>query len=114
MSFYFSSAFQHDDGFEEEVCRADLVKRENQAQAFAASFPEKMIGFVFGAIAPQVCRFGGLKTELAGFQRGRTRASGLFYFAMSQRANQALEPTTTAVTDRAIARSAPSAVAAHL
>jgi hypothetical protein len=28
--------------------------------------------------------------------------------------NQALEPTTTAVTDRAIARSAPAAVVAHL
>jgi hypothetical protein len=28
--------------------------------------------------------------------------------------NQALEPTTTAVTDRADARSAPAAVVAHL
>jgi hypothetical protein len=71
MSFCFTSIFQHDDGFEEEVCRADLVKRENQAQAFAASFPAKMIGFVFGAIAPPACRFADLKTELASFQRKR-------------------------------------------
>jgi hypothetical protein len=32
----------------------------------------------------------------------------------TKRPNQALEPTTTAVTDRAGARSAPAAVVAHL
>jgi hypothetical protein len=31
-----------------------------------------------------------------------------------EKPNQALEPTTTAVTDRAGARSAPAAVVAHL
>jgi hypothetical protein len=45
-------------------------------------------------------------------------ATNLYVEAMSilikTEPNQALEPTTTAVTDRAGARSAPAAVVAHL
>jgi hypothetical protein len=112
-SLGFASAFQHDDGFEGGLGRADLVKRKNRAQAFAASFPAKDLVLAVEALARLAFGIGSLKTERSGFQRGRTRAACLFFFAMLQRANQALEPTTTAVTDRAVARSAPAAVAAH-
>jgi hypothetical protein len=114
MSLGFASAFQHDDGFEGGLGRADLVKRKNGAQAFAASFPAKQLVLAVVALARLAFGIGGLKTERSGFQRGRTRAVSLFFFAMSQRANQALEPTATAVTPRAGARVAPSAAVAHL
>jgi hypothetical protein len=106
--------FQHDDGFEESVGHAVLVRKKVGAQAFAASLQTGSLVWTLGAIARLVYRIGGLKTELAGFQRGRTRADWLSSYAMSQRTNQALETTATAVTDRADARSAPSAAVSHL
>ncbi len=106
--------FQHDDGFEESVSRAVLVRKKVGAQAFAASFPAGRLGLDFAAIASLVFAVGALRAKFFGFQRGRTRANWLSSSAMSQRTNQALETTATAVTDRAAARSAPSAAVSHL
>ncbi len=114
MSFGFAAVFQHGDGFEDPALVAVRLKERVGTQADAASLPARSQVWTFGAIARQVCRIGGLKTELASFQRGRTRADRLSSSAMSQRANQALETTATAVTDRADARSAPSAAVSHL
>jgi hypothetical protein len=90
MGFCFSARFQHDDGFEDEVGRADLVERKVGAQAFESSFPAGRLGLVFAAIASLVFSVGGAGRRFSGFRRGRTRAVRLFYFAMKQRANQAL------------------------
>jgi hypothetical protein len=106
--------FQHDDGFEESVGRAEMVRKKVGAQAFASSFPAVSLGLALKAIASLVFAVGWLRAQVFGFQRGRTRANRLSFFAMSQRANQTLETTSTAVTDRAIARSAPSAAVSHL
>ncbi len=114
MVFVFKGVFQHDDDFEGEVGRVDLVGRKGGAQAFALSLPAGRLGLALSATARLVCRVRGLKTELGGFRRGRTRADQLLSSAMKQRSNQALETTSTAVTDRADARSAPSAAVSHL
>ncbi len=106
--------FQPDDGFEESVSRAVLVRKKVGAQAFAASFPAGRLGLDFAAIASLVFAFGGVARQFSVFRRGRTRADWLSSPAMSQRTNQALETTSTAVTDRAGARSAPSAAVSHL
>ncbi len=106
--------FQHDDGFEESVSRAVLVRKKVGAQAFAASFPAGRLGLDFAAIASLVFAFGGVARQFSVFRRGRTRADWLSSSAMSQRANKALEPTTIAVTPRADAQVAPATVVAHL
>jgi hypothetical protein len=106
--------FDHGDGFEESVSLVELGRKKAGAQAFASSFPAVSLGLVLKAIASLVFAVGWLRAQFFGFRRGRTRADRLFFFAMSQRANQALETTTTAVTDRAGARSAPSAAVSHL
>ncbi len=106
--------FQNDDGFEESVGRAVLVRKKVGAQAFAPSFPAVKLGLALKAIAPLVLGVGGLRAQVSGFRRGRRRADWLSSSAMSQRTNQALETTSTAVTDRAGARSAPSAAVSHL
>jgi hypothetical protein len=107
--------FEPGDGFEESVLRVELGRKKAGAQAFAASFnPAVSLGLALEAIASLVFAVGGLRAQVSGFQRGRTRASQLLSSAMSQRANQVLETTTTAVTDRAGARSAPSAAVSHL
>jgi hypothetical protein len=106
--------FEHGDGFEESVSRVELGGKKAGAQAFASSFPAVSLGLVLKAIAPLVLGVGGLRAQFFGFQRGRTRADWLSSSAMSQRTNQTLETTATAVTDRAGARSAPSAAVSHL
>ncbi len=106
--------FEHGGGFEESVSRVELLGKKVGAQAFASSFPAGSQVWTFGAIARQVCRIGGLKTELASFRRGRTRADRLSCCAMSQRANQSLEPMPIAVTAAAFAPGAPSTGMAHL
>ncbi len=114
MIFVFEGIFQHDAGFERSVGLVDLGRRKGGAQAFASSLPAGRLGLALSATARLVCRVRGLKTELGGFRRGRTRADQLLSSAMKQRSNQALETTSTAVTDRAGARSAPSAAVSHL
>ncbi len=92
----------------------ELLGKKIGTQAFASSFPAVSLGLMLKAIAPLVLGVGGLRAQVFGFQRGRTRANWLSSSAMSQRTNQALETTSTAVTDRAAARSAPSAAVSHL
>ncbi len=106
--------FEHDDGFEENVSRVEFFGKKAGAQAFASSFPAVSLALVLKAIAPLVFAVGGLRAQFSGFQRGRTRAERLSSSAMSQRTNQSLETTSTAVTDRADAGSAPSAAESHL
>ncbi len=114
MSYGSAAVFQHDNGLVDPALVVEWFKERVGTQAFAASLPAGSQVWTLGAIARQVCRIGGLKTELASFRRGRTRADRFLSSAMSQRANQALETTSTAVTDRAGARSAPSAAVSHL
>ncbi len=114
MVFVFKGVFQHDDGLVDPALLVEWFKERVGTQAFTSSFPAGRLGLVLAATARLVCRVGGLKTELGGFRRGRTRANRLLSAAMKQRSNQALETTSTAVTDRADARSAPSAAVSHL
>jgi hypothetical protein len=114
MSFGSAAVFQHDNGLVDPALVVEWFKEKVGAQAFAASFPAGRQVWTLGAIARQVCLIGGLKTELASFQRGRTRADRLSSSAMSQRANQSLEPMPIAVTAAAFAPAAPSTSMAHL
>jgi hypothetical protein len=114
MSFFISAIFQPDDGFEESVSVVELGRKKAGAQAFAASFPAVNLGLVLKAIAPLVFTVGGLRAQFFGFQRARTRADRLSFFAMSQRANQTPEPTRIAVTAAAFAPAAPSTRVAQL
>ncbi len=114
MVFVFKGLFQHGDGLVDPTLVVDFRKRSVGAQALAASFLAVRLGLAVEAIARPAFDFGSFGPERRRFQRGRTRAACLSSFAMSQRANQALETTSTAVTDRAGARSAPSAAVSHL
>jgi hypothetical protein len=106
--------FEHGGGFEESVSRVELLGKKVGAQAFAASFPAVNLGLVLKAIASLFFAVGGLRAQVFGFQRGRTRASQLLSFAMSQRANQTPEPTRIAVTAAVFAPAAPSTRVAQL
>ncbi len=114
MVFAFKGIFQHGDGLVDPALVVDSFKEKVGAQALAASFPAVRLGLVVVAVARLVFGIGSFGAERRRFRSGRTRAASLFSFAMSQRANQALETTSTAVTDRAGARSAPSAAVSHL
>jgi hypothetical protein len=114
MGFGSAAVLQHDDGLVDSALFVEWFKERSGTQAFAASFPAGSQVWTLEAIAWQVCRIGGLKTELTSFRRGRTHADRLLSYAMSQRANQALEPMPIAVTAAAFAPAAPSTGMAHL
>jgi hypothetical protein len=114
MVFVCKAIFQHGDGSVDPALVVDWLKEKAGTQAFAASFPAVRLGLAVDAIARLAFDIGSFGPERRRFQRGRTRAACLCSFAMSQRANQTLETTSTAVTDRADARSAPSAAVSHL
>ncbi len=114
MVFVFKGLFQHGYGLEDPALVVDSLKRSVGAQALAASFPAVSLGLAVEAITRLAFDAASFGPERRRFPRGRTRAACLSSFAMSQRANQTLETTSTAVTDRAVARSAPSAAVSHL
>ncbi len=114
MSFGSSAVFQHDAGLVDPALLVEWFKERVGAQAFASSFPAGKLGLVLKAIAPLVFAVGWLRAQVFGFQRGRTRADRLSSCAMSQRANQSLEPMPIAVTAAAFAPAAPSTGMAHL
>jgi hypothetical protein len=112
MNPVFKGTFQHDDAFVDPALLVNWFKEKFGAQAFAAM----QLALFSAATAKHACDISGFGAELFGFLNVRTRAQSLPYSSMSQekKPNQTLEPTTTAVTDRAGARSAPAAVVAHL